>query len=713
MLYDRVKYELIYEGKSIMIEEPKGWSDDSRSWVRNKTQHGIVMELSSNLDYYETGFELIQEAFRRGGVNADLRLIKSRRNEKDLWELDYEGVFDFTTYSRKQNHVSIKFNANKYTLLYKTNKDKKLTYRDDTRLDGSDRTIIDGVREIEINEISLQNESKIVQTKAVTGKYNMHYGASGDWRTSHRSLELTLIPDYVNSDQNVVPVSQNSCVSSKPDHDGLCRSFYKFDSVDKDITIVSNFDFDFEVMCGFKTVNNRYRLHFVVYDSVTGKVVSRQLIYEKRFNRRYKDHSKKYNVKFNIASTNKFRLLADQTIAIEHELGANFGGSIARDMDLIFHRNRTTSASLNVASVTTVPPSTNKCITFHDAFRFAVDSALGCEFKSELLTSGKFGELCLSHGFWLREFNESTDGFKYPEFSLGELIKALNGVTPIGVSITDVLRVESVDYFYRDTIIKDIGIVENIEVNPNPDFLYNIVKTGFKKFRGLDNGGTFYEYNTSSMYSTPIINASKTYDAECAFRADSDGMSELRIFDRELKEERTETNSSDNEIWIIDSINLGPSKYRSALHPDYFDEPPKGIFDTENAINLRLSPANSFLRHSILIGNSLELIRNKNVKFISSTGITSLSTKLEGEDWVFENQDFNFSNISALTLGLKIKFETHDKIDEVRGHSNGVPNYYGLLMLKDKEKTKYFIYIDKITRGKDSTKVEGTIKKII
>jgi len=52
MFYERVRYEIVWEGVTYSINEPKGWDEEGLELVRNDTYHGISVELSNSLEFY-------------------------------------------------------------------------------------------------------------------------------------------------------------------------------------------------------------------------------------------------------------------------------------------------------------------------------------------------------------------------------------------------------------------------------------------------------------------------------------------------------------------------------------------------------------------------------------------------------------------------------------------------------------------------------------
>jgi len=96
MFYERVRYEIVWDGVTYSINEPKGWDEEGLELVRNDTYHGISVELSNSLEFYGDAKSILSDAYFSKGVNALCYLNRYVKNKTtDIFELDYIGWFDF------------------------------------------------------------------------------------------------------------------------------------------------------------------------------------------------------------------------------------------------------------------------------------------------------------------------------------------------------------------------------------------------------------------------------------------------------------------------------------------------------------------------------------------------------------------------------------------------------------------------------------------
>ena len=152
---DRVRYKLTQNptGQQI-IEEPQGFRDDDNEFVRDKTFHGIFPQMTNNLTFYNQGAIFIRDIYNEFGINADLILTKEERNPStDIWEEVYTGYLDLSTYSRKEDGVSVKFISSGLLRVIKARQNEKIEL---DRLDTLKGTVIPY---LEPSEVSLLGRS--------------------------------------------------------------------------------------------------------------------------------------------------------------------------------------------------------------------------------------------------------------------------------------------------------------------------------------------------------------------------------------------------------------------------------------------------------------------------------------------------------------------------------------------------------------------------
>lgn len=705
MFFDRVEYYMEYNGDVLIaVEEPIGWNDETRSWIKNKKQHGISVEVSRSLTFYNLGFEMISKAFYADGVNAKVKIIKEvRDSQTDAWSVEYEGNFDFTTYSLFDDHVKIKINGNPLASLFKSNYDKKTRYRTTERFDGTTRTEIDEVDRVEITPKSTKNIYKLGGDSLEAYDNNLEYKPGGAWRTHIAPLSWSEVEGWDNGVSDMATsVLTVPNISSTPSTGGIGRSFWNKSEGDFELNIVLKVNSKV-MLWGYdssKITDIFYRIVVSIYN-LSSNLAARYTLFEGTAKPEVPT-----DININGTFSKTVNVLKDQSIAIEHYYGAYFGNYATRTL---VYKNYGGTATLDVTSTISTPSSEHDFITFKNALKCAVDVALGVGFESDLLSTSTFKGLGILNGFMIRKYANQETEFLFPEISIKELADSLASLMPIGIAIHDGVRLEGINYFYQEFTFEDIGIVQELEITVDAESLIKGITTGYDKYQTAEDGGDRQEYNNQTSWISPIDNTSKDTKILNKYRADSGGIQFIRNFSGN----KTESEKNDETIWILDTKKNG-SKWKTINWSGYFESAPKGIYDPENAINLRLTPANILSRQLTLLGSALSMVRDKIIRFTTSKMVVGLSTQLIGEEELIESADFDFTDYNTnLNIGLKAKFKTYNRIHKINGYTNGVPNYYGLLKFNDKQGKTYFMYIDKMVRNRKGTQIEGTIKKIL
>ena len=97
------------------IEEPLNWESDEKELMRSDKHAGIIKNISNNMQFHNSGKELVDSAYQIAGIKADVKIERQIRNdENDIWEVDYFGWLDFATYKSNDSTTELKVNENKF-----------------------------------------------------------------------------------------------------------------------------------------------------------------------------------------------------------------------------------------------------------------------------------------------------------------------------------------------------------------------------------------------------------------------------------------------------------------------------------------------------------------------------------------------------------------------------------------------------------------------
>ena len=712
MLYDRIKFLLKYDGKSVEIQEPKGWDSARLTWLRSRQYHGIAITVSTPLEFYGNGAEELTCLYDDFGVNASAVLEIWKKDElSDIFGLFFIGVFDFKTIVFKEG-VLIKFNASDVATSFKKQSKTKVEYGRTTRLDGSDREQ-DPIESIRISDVKNTKVSSVYMTNHTSKEYTMSFDASGDWRQNSLPLNLRFENECYTPDHlDMAEVLDSDNWTSKPNEGGIKYSFWK----DSDNT--STLNVDISVNLRFKVAfegivdNRRYQLVLVVFDTSGNYSRTLRTLYTK-------SNMGDGIIAFSLSTSLQINIAKNESVSIQHRFGGNFGNFWKRGRYKINFVGYTNTANITVTSETSTADDTTNSIKVLDFFKCISDVTMNADFESGYLTNGLFKDLMIANGFMLRKFLDMEQGYIPPTISFSDLYDSLNVLSPVGVELTTKLTLEDVNYFYGDFIYADLGKVNDFEMSIDSSVQYSQVNIGFSKAEKNEEGGSLAEFNVSTEYVTTLRGGDKNLKLMSKVRGDSTGISKAKLgvvnedeTAEECKDDKEKSGGTDNDLWFIDSIAEGLN-YRAAIWSDHFSKEPEGIVNGVTYYNFRFTPGNIARRHIPSLRQGYNNVREMALVFGSTKGLSSLRTFPNGQNVVKEDINVDMNLVEPLSLGLIAKFSTYHKFGDLSGMAvNGSRNFYGLLKFTSNNQT-YLGYILKVSLESNKSVVECLIKVII
>lgn len=312
--------------------------------------------------------------------------------------------------------------------------------------------------------------------------------------------------------------------------------------------------------------------------------------------------------------------------------------------------------------------------------------------KSEILESGMWKDLLLTHGFWIRNFSREQDDnlleenrkFKPLTTSFKDFMTSLSAVANLGVGIesgnqNDTIIIEELEYFYNQNVTINLpNQVKKTKRSLDVNKFYKSIEIGYEKGGEYEEAMGLDEFNVRSTYTTAISNVKNSYNQLSKYRADSYGAEFARRKPFDLYS--TEDTSYDQEIFFLDCRDAFHF-YKTRKYGDDFTSVPTGIFSPETAYNLRLSPFNSMLRHGWVISAGLTKYPNQKIKYSSSIGNSTLKTNYP------ENGDIQNTVLQRARYVPEIIEFSHevsfDISQRLLGKTNilgkTIPNVYGLV----------------------------------
>jgi hypothetical protein len=315
------------------------------------------------------------------------------------------------------------------------------------------------------------------------------------------------------------------------------------------------------------------------------------------------------------------------------------GVGVIPDMEIEYNFERATS--WNISNTKSCPPTdvqaymvnetlaraiesvTDKCLTFRSDYYGRTDSL------PVMASEDGCGSLrVLMNGLKIRQA-ENKQFFASPK----ELMEGLRAIDAVGFDISDnVLRMEPIDWFYRDSEIMQIDSLPKVNTRLDESRIYSNIQGGYEKWevrsiKGID------EFNSQKEYRTQVKAVSNALNIRAKFIASGYIIEDLRS--TTLVNSGDKDSNYDNDIFIV--------QVKRGAYVDYEVEQgglsaASGFFSPPTAYNWRIRPAYNLMRWFRWIGRSLQFSAGQGN--YEAKGMISDDCSLESKP-VGENSDID------------------------------------------------------------------------
>ena len=97
-----------------VIQEPKGWQSDYKSYERDTDSRGIQSKVNIDLEFFGDGATYLKDVYDVYGINEKVILTKYERDTfslSEIFKLQYTQTLDFTSYDYDHDKKSVKVKA--------------------------------------------------------------------------------------------------------------------------------------------------------------------------------------------------------------------------------------------------------------------------------------------------------------------------------------------------------------------------------------------------------------------------------------------------------------------------------------------------------------------------------------------------------------------------------------------------------------------------
>lgn len=686
MVERNIIYELYSEQYGYkQIVEPKNWDNSEREITENSEFKGLFSKLSNSLEFSQDGYDYIMNLYRSYGANADLTLIRKRKNPKKVgedWEVTETGTL---------NLMTLEINDEDKTCSLKFDEDdlwSRISSRKGTKVDLS----------ADITQKDLQLDGRRI---FLNSRLKIDGGSTVFHDSSNRDI-LSVIPWIVeyNSDEenisfppNVADDIANNLYFEGNGETGNC--FYVV--ADRDHTINIEIFVKAEVAMNYLT---GVRIDLVRYENAGS---------------------------FNFKSTTSVPLTILSSTTTGNLVKANIEASYSATLNMlegeslalyVLASQAIDEGGVNYtygASYIQIQEDSQFETTFHkilppwelfDALCTRLLSRPN-SFYSELFgrtslgyaSDGELAYLGITTGYQLR----NIEGRQF-NTSFSDAFDSYNAITPLCafvdyVNNKRVIRIESLKYRYQkfpgiSIASNDIFYrISNVTRKVSEDMHYSSIECGYDKGGGdYEEALGLDEHCGKSTYITPITKTENAYDIVSKYRADGYGIEFARR--KPIAIYPDEDTRYDEDIFMIDCKEIG-GIWVPKLWSDYYTSLPQGIYSPETALNLGITPARNLLRHGWVLKACLNKSGSE-ITFASSNANNGLIT--DGFD---ENGAILIGSLERhrfVPETFEFEAPTTEEIYQAANarNQNGDLLIYGFAQL-DTPEGKEYIYITKLS----------------
>lgn len=243
--------------------------------------------------------------------------------------------------------------------------------------------------------------------------------------------------------------------------------------------------------------------------------------------------------------------------------------------------------------------------------------------------------------------------------SFKEVFDAMKSVHNIGYHFDEVnnrIRMESMEYFYKDVEIFRATDIETLEIRVDAQALFNTFKFGYSKYEAEEFNG-LDEFLTEREYRNNVTVARQTLDQTCKFIASGYAI-EVTRRKASLANASSADSSFDNDIFLI-CVKRSGSNYQVEFGNI---TSPVNIFEPNSIYNYRISPVRNAMRWLKYIlylykdpfqPASQYLFTNGKGNFYAEGEMDSATCRLEGGP-VAENATLDVNMLDDFSNGVPL-----------------------------------------------------------
>jgi hypothetical protein len=622
---------------STVVESPVGWNGIGGNLTRNIIHHGININISTDsFEWVGEAYDLLYTEYQTNGANGQYQVqIDYECAEGDGYTNYFIGAFDFNTFERQCSDycfIKISVTASKCTDVFMSRMGQDVDIEATTNFDGQAITPpLLRVLNIEGQDILLQNKANNKDGANWSGHHDDPIGLSPDERFYYFPVYLPNNPIMEFGDSNISNVSPSLVFINNAQSNIIVwpmlpiqylgyqnLSFYK--AVESE-NIINTIDVTWRCK-GTMTITCSYDANFAIFifaekasDTVfltslgsitiaTGSLTaSTPLVIS-------------FDESFSGSVTNPEGDLEQISYYFNIDIVklTTTGGVDTFDVSVDYDGGGVNYFNMEANSTNTASVATS--VYLPELLKFLPSAYMDTDCPS-LVMEEELNQ-CLdfyqiTKGSFIRQVTEPSVPklFTSYEYLFEQCRKIFNIGWGFDNNETE-LKIASIDYFYKSTIVVDVGLVDKAIFTTAQDLIYGTINVGYDKWEAEEYNG-LDEMNTERQYRRNIDSNPSELDLM------SDLISAGYTIEVTRRKNQTETGTSDwrydDDLFIVNAVVEGGNLYAYRGTTDAAN-----MYSPSTRMNLRITPLRNLMRWFKSICAPTPLITNESLIFTSGTG---------------------------------------------------------------------------------------------
>ncbi|WP_298527834.1 hypothetical protein [uncultured Christiangramia sp.] len=710
-------------GTITLTEDPINHDQSEFNIARSEKTYGILLTVINNLEFVGEAKNYLDALYALHGVHAKCRQSRKEKHPTtDKWQDPVIGYLDFSTRKIKDGKFQIDFIEGGLRELLASQIKEKFELNRKTDIEGND------IPELKRDILGLLGKDVFLSSR-FENDVDEFTTQSGRWssgnedREAFHPLPLTV---KTNSDNLNIQAPLASYAIEERYQQSLGNMFFAVADRDRGkVSFSGNASFFVESIDGNRVneFNMKLVLRRYTSDADGGNLVLEETTVLEDLG------DPRVNDAFTLSWNFELEPKENESYAIGLLSVGQYGGGFPVRYD---GKNNVTFAKYKANAIwaedSFYKATSNPCITAHDMFSRLSEIYAGTPcFESYLLDGRDITlltdanhNIVFAPGGWIRNLKKKTENEELSEWpmtmSFEDAYASIHAFMPVGYGISTVgntqkIVLEDLRFFFQRTVMGSLGKIDIKERSTAVEFCYQSMQFGYEKggddeiVLGLD------EYNTRATSRTPLTVTDNEYNALSPSRAD--------VYKPEIERRKQFSDfpdlssETDNDNWMFDvkktAEYVEQNAYEVRTWQDDFEQAPKAVYSPETAYNLNFTPARNRERHSWWWDNSVYMLKDKDIQFVSGKGNSELITKKPGEPELKENQlktpipEFDRPLFEPEWIDAEKEFE-QELYEKILGSTvidgRKINNYYGLWEFLNEQNQPEYAYIFRV-RSKD------------